>query len=840
MGDVTLIGLGFQNNIANRFQSANVNQAPGSAAFYACALVHVRESLLTDPVTCAYFGNFAPGAGWELGRIADTAASDPPNSPEIVTFRLRLGSGGTVVMTYSADASTIFGRTHLLAVSVVGLVATLYLNGTAVAQQTLGVPLVLGASRLNFGNQSGGGARSGDPIVSAAYSDSDSAAFISNQRVLFDKIRNGTSLTSSISELGLTAQYIYEGFSKKAPSLVPPTTPLPNFGSAGTNGDLTFAGPSPLFLNVDLDPDFTGGAQSTSGVGGVSLQDAYDNGNTIVTAPAVPVTVDTITIEDATIGTTAGPINISAAADINIQNETDTGANVFISSGESTVGGAVGNVQVRGGLGGAGAGGGDVVVAGGDGDGPGGDLSLQGGSSNTDVGGPVAIAGGFGGVTAPNGFDGGTITALGGAGGIAVAGGTGGNGGQFIVQGGPGGDATGVGATAGNGAEVNISGGLAGTPAGGAAAGTGGAFVGSGGAGGAGTGGDAQLRSGNGTLASGAVDISVGTSNGLVSPLRLTGGLATGVGSGPGGDIEVTGGNAAVGQGQDGGNVTIDGGTGDGATGVGGAITITGGVSTVGPGGGAFVVGGAGGGGGIDNGGFGGFASIRGGNASQPNEPGGTVQIYGGSASGVGGSGGSIDILGGTAGAAVSTGGPVTIRTGQSGTGLGADAGPMQVSLNGVGGGTPTSVIGGYYVDPANGRFTLRNYIPGAPATTSTGTLGLHVLNTAGEALQVITNGLVHFQSQQAAGTETTVGFRAAKSGDWKMMGRVFQRTFAVGEGVTFAVAHNLDVDAPGVFAYNTATGALIPLVAVVQNTKDQVTITIGGAVNGTVTVIGF
>jgi len=266
MGDVTTIGFGFQGDNSNRFASPILGQAAGSDAFYACVRVHVEESLLVAPTECAYFGNFnGVDAGWELGRAADVAAS-APSTPELVTFRARFGAGGVVEdLTCAVDASSVFGRTYLLAVSVIGLVATLYLNGTAVAELTLSAPFNPGLSGLTYGNRSGGGARSGDPLISAAYTDTDAANFISNQRLLFDRLRGGGNLVASIAALNLEAAYVYESFSQRAPSADVPTLPFKNYGTSGVSGDLIFIGSTALVHTADSDPDYTGGVQPVGG-----------------------------------------------------------------------------------------------------------------------------------------------------------------------------------------------------------------------------------------------------------------------------------------------------------------------------------------------------------------------------------------------------------------------------------------------------------------------------------------------------------------------------------------------------------------------------------------------
>jgi hypothetical protein len=879
MGDVTTIGLGFQGNNANRFESSILGQAPGSAAFYACVLVHVRESLLVAPTEAAYFGNFNNvDAGWELGRTFDTPASDPPNSPEIVTFRVRLGAGGiTEEIFYSMDASTIFGRTHMLAVSVIGLVATLYLNGTAVAALTLGAPLALGASRLTYGNRSGGGARSGDPIVAAAYSDTDAADFILNQRILFDRIRSGGNLASSIPALALEAAYIYEGFSQKAPNSGVPTLPLTNFGVAGVIGNLTFVGSTALNVNIDLDPDYTGGAQSTTGgPGGLNLQDAYNAGPTglIVTGGPGPFGVDDIRIANNEIFTLD---SAAAIPDLEINGGANTaggtGGNVDITSGASAgVGGGGGNVVVAAGAGeliggsvlvDAGEGtnlvngqGGDVFVNAGDGHGvsvggvvvvhagdhtglggQGGQAELTGGNSTGAIGGNTLVAGGTGGVDAPNGFVGGSVLVTGGPGGVATAGGTAGNGGQLIASSGNGGDATGAGATAGNGGELNLTAGAGGDALVGATPGVGGLLFLSGGNGEDGTGGAVLLTSGAGDLASGNIDITVGVSPGVVGLLSILGGPAIGIGSGPGGNVVVTGGPAANGEGQNGGSVDITGGLGDGPTGSGGAARLTGGTTGVGggPGGNATVIGGDGGGGAADNGGFGGTAIVSGGNSTQANQPAGEAQLEGGDATGAGAPafGGHVQIRGGSS--VSSDGGFVALSSGSGVTTT--DAGALGASFGGGGLGTPTSTDGGWYLDPTNGRFSLRNYTIGG---TPTGSLKVHELNTAGEALQSpAQQGLIHFQTEQAAGVATTVGFRASKSGNYGLVARVYQE--AISGAGPFVLVHNLDCNAPLAVVYDAAGTVVVPL-TVTQNSLDQITVTVAATVgaSGFITVVGI
>ncbi len=866
MGDATLVGLGFQGNANNRFQSVQPGVGTGGASFYACALVKINESLLVAPTECAYFGNFNNvNAGWEIGRDPDTAASDPPNTPETITLRVKFGAAGAVdTLTYSVDGSTMFGRIHLIGISVVGGVGTLYLNGTAVASLTLSGAFTIGASGLTYGNRSGGGLRSGDPIIAAAYSDTDAAAFISNQKALFDRLRSGGSLTSSITALSLDAQYIYEGYDQKAPNLGVPTTPLKNFGISGVLGDLTFVGTTALVVNIDPDPDYTGGGQSAShGPGGVSLQDAYNNGNTIVTAPGVPVEVDTISFEDDRIGTTAGALFVlpavagalllgtsdapgASSGNINLLvGAADNPGDLTLTGGLSAVGvgglisltgGATnaaasvgGNVSVTGGEGvGADSAGGTVLFTGGVGNGvgPGGDANLVGGAATGSAqgggagltggtatqgpGGVIGITGGAAGDDGLNGFLGGSINITGGLGGPAAAGGVAGNGGQFIVVTGAGGNATGAGASAGNGGDINIEAGSAGTAAGGASEGFGGALNLSAGTGNAGTGGNASLSSGSGDTQSGDLNIFVGSSNANIGLLTVQGGQAVGLGSGPGGAVLIQGGAPAVGEGQRGGHVDLQGHAGDGV-GNGGHAFVTGGASTTGTGGAAALVGGG------ATGGPGGGVTVQGGQSGGAN-PGGDVQLSGGTGNGGGGTGGNLFLQSGNGPAA-------------------ASAGSLQAAFA-LGSGTPTdTTVGGWYLNPADGRMSLRTYTVGG---VDTGALRVHRVNTAGEAAQAVDDGTIAFRTQQGGGSETTVGYRAAKSGDWGLMARVFQRTFTAGEGVTFAVAHNLDCDAPVVMLYNSGTGAFIPIVALVQNSKDQVTVTIGGAVNGFVTVVGF
>lgn len=172
-----------------------------------------------------------------------------------------------------------------------------------------------------------------------------------------------------------------------------------------------------------------------------------------------------------------------------------------------------------------------------------------------------------------------------------------------------------------------------------------------------------------------------------------------------------------------------------------------------------------------------------------------------------------------------------------TGSGSGAlTAGDFQVSLADLSG-TPTDNVGGFFIDPANNRLTLRSYTVEDPVVP--GSLRLHRINKDSEDFQGTDDGLLHFCTEQD-GPSTTVGFRAAKSGNYGLVSRIYQRPFTAAEGVTFAVLHNLDCNAPGVFMYNSLTGGIIPLVDVVQDSTNQVTVTIGGAVDGYVTVIGF
>lgn len=885
MGDTTLIGLGFQGDNNNRFQSTNPNQAPGSAAFYAAVLVQVKESLLSSPTECTYFGNYGADRGWDIGRAADQPASDPPNTPEFVTFRARLGTGGaTTTLEYTCDASSIFGRTFLLTVAVVGGVATLFVNASAVASETLGGALVLGNIGLTYGNVAGGGERSGDPVISAVYTDTDAADFITNQRSLFDLIRTSGKLAASITNLGLSAAYVYESFQHKAPISGLPTTPLKNYGSAGVNGNLTFAGTAPLVTNADTDPDYTGGAQSpSSGPGAVNLQDAYDAGPTglIATGAPGPVGVDDLRLEADTLSSVSADLNVfglddaAAPGRVNIQGGDATAINV--NGGEINVQGGTavggngngGNVTVRGGTGAGNLSGGEVTVLGGTsfGSAAGGPAQIVGGPSSGGTGGFAILRGADGGISGTQGLDGGNATILGGAGGasaspdtggtggtvtlqsgaggdatgaaatagtpgniiilagaagivaasaagvnggnIAATGGAGsnaeagdtaGNGGQIVLTTGAGGNATGALAVAGNGGELNIAAGAAGTAAGGATPGVGGALLLSAGTGGTGGGGTVNISGGNGDQFGGGVTIAAGASAGPILPVSINGGPALGVGSGPGGDVEIIGGPAAVGEPQNGGDIDITGGLA-GTTGIGGVVTISGGTSAVGPGGSVLILGGAGGGGGVDNGGVGGNIEITAGAATQPANQGGSLLLVGGSASGAGAApGGFISLDGGAS--TNQTGGAIFLRTGDGATD--ADNGFFSLGLGSAGGAGASATSGGFHLDPASNLLTLRNK---DFSGTETGSLLLHRLDTAGEALQAVTTGLLHYRSEQAAGVAVTVGFRAAKSGDYGLMGRCYSRTFEAADapGDVLVVTHNLDSEVVQYAVYDPA-----------------------------------
>jgi hypothetical protein len=769
MGDTTLIGLGFQGNNNNRFQSTNPNLAPGGVAFFACTLVQVKESLLSSPTQCTYFGNYGANRGWDIGRAADTAASDPPNTPEFVTFRARIGTGGaTTTLTYTCDASSIFGRTFLLGLSLVGGVATLYVNAAAVASETLGGPMALGNVGLAYGNVAGGGQRSGDPVIAAVFTDTDAADFLTEQRDLFDLVRGNGKLNASVTSLGLVAEYGYESFQQKAPTSGVPTTPLKNFGSAGVNGDLTFIGTAALVVNADPDPDYTGGAQSPSvGPGAVNLQDAYDSGPTGLIVTDVGI----------------GPFGVD---DVRIENS-------LINNGVAS-----GNLTVQAG-GGTGAGdGGTASVIGGHaaGSGAAGDVVISGGTPTTGPGNGVTIQGTTGGVSGTQGQQAGSIGILAGAGGASAAPDNGATGGQVIVQAGTGGNGTGGGTQPGNGGELNLSAGTAGTAAGGAGPATGGDAILSAGTGGAtGIGGATSVRSGNG-VQSGDLDVVGGScTGGIAGTVRVTGSPTTGIGSGPGGNVEINGGESAVGEAQDGGAVFVTGGTGDGAPAVGGRIDITGGTTRGGggPGGEVHIRGGAGGGGGLDTGGAGGNVTIEGGLAGQPNQPGGNLVLAGGQAGGAGSVGGDVTVASGSVIGASTGSGDVVIQSGQ-GTGVGSTAGSVQLGLNGVVG-TEAANAGGFYVNPANGRLSFRTF---TPAATATGAVRLPNINNAGEALQTADDGVMHYCTQQAVGVATTVGFRLAKSGDFALASRCYERTFVTADAPSdeLDVTHNLDSSA--------------------------------------------
>jgi hypothetical protein len=784
MPDPTLIGLGFQGNANNRFQSANPNLAPGSSNFYACVLVNIQESLLVAPVQASYFGNFnaaiPPNSfGWEIGRGADTPASDPPNSPEVITLRVRFGHGvSATTLSYSVDAMSMFGRTHLIGFSVIGLVATLYVNGAAVAQDTFVGAFNLGGSGLTYGNIAGGGSRSGDPVISAAYSDSDAANFIALQRALFEGVRTSGKLAATISVLGLSAGYIYESFQQKAPISGVPTTPLKNFGIAGVNGNLIFAGSVALVLNADPDPDYTGGSQSsTVGPGSVNLQDAYDAGPTglIVLGANGPVGVDELRFQ------TGGEITVTPGSSLNINTPNGTSGTVLIQTGDG--------IGVSSGT-----------------------LTLATGGSDVDIAGDLIFIGGAGGSLAGSGLSGSNFIGTAGVGGNAIAGGLGGVGGQILFTAGNGGDATGVGATAGQGGEINFEAGGAGIAAGGALEGPGGRASLSGGIGGAGIGGDARLVGGNGDTASGGVEIFAGTSDGNVGLVSISGGAASGIAAVPGGTVNIAGGASSNGASSDGGTVNIDGGLGDLTPGVGGAVNITGGTTRVsgGPGGPVSLIAGAGGGGILDNGGFGGEVIVRGGGATQENQPAGDGRIEGGNATGAGAParGGNVQVRGGNSTA--STGGALLATSGAGATA--ADAGPLQASFASSSGGA-TATIGGFHLEPADGRLSLRTYTVGG---VDTGSLRLHQLDNAAEAAQSVDDGLLHYSDEQAAGVAVTVGFHAAKSGDYGLMGRCYSRTFVAADtpGDVLTVTHNLDsevvqyavYDPAGVKAFEVAT----------------------------------
>lgn len=832
MGDPTLIGLGFQGAANSRFQSTNPNIAPGGADFYACVLVNLQQSLSGE---LSYFGNFAANIGWEIGRGSDTPASDPPNSPETVSLQVKIGNGGaTTTLSYAVDAMSMFGRTHLISISLIAGVASLHINGATVASETLSDPLTLGHFGLTYGNIAGGGQPSGDPIISAAYSDTDADAFLDNQRLLFEAIRTTGKLVTAIASLGLTAQFIYESFQQKAPTNSPPSTPLKNFGVLSTLGDLTFVGSVALSINVDTDPDYTGGSQSSStGPGGVNLQDAYDSGPTglIVTDVGIgPVGVDELRLQDSEVSTedAAAPATLSLLAG---SSPTLVGGAVTIASGAggTTEGtNAGGLVEVTTGAGGDspnGGAGGDFNVTTGNGG------AGTGNANAAGNGGSMAIQAGDGGIADSDteGGTGGNILIAGGAGSAVVSpeqGAVGGTGGQIIIHGGPGGDAADGSAIAGSGAEVNIEAGRAGFVSGGATSGVGGLLSMHGGSGNTGTGGNVHIGSGDGDIQSGDLRIDCGTHLATPGLMTLRGSTAAGIGSGPGGGILIIGGAAAVGEDQIGGTVQLEGGTSAGIA-AGGNARVFGGAADDGPGGGVTIAAADGGLSGLDLGGFGGTIAMYSGGATQPNQPAGEISITGGNASGTGGPalGGNIQLRAGDSTA--STGGAIIINAGIGASEI--DAGSITVAFN---------ATGGFTIVPTNNRISLNTY--GIGGGVSTGSLKVHTINTAGEAAQAITDGLFHFRTEQAGGTETTLGFRAAKSGNYGLVGRIFQRTFTAAEGVSFAVTHNLDCNAPGVFMYNSGTGALIPLVSVVQNSTDQVTVTIGGAVNGFVTVIGF
>jgi len=226
---------------------------------------------------------------------------------------------------------------------------------------------------------------------------------------------------------------------------------------------------------------------------------------------------------------------------------------------------------------------------------------------------------------------------------------------------------------------------------------------------------------------------------------------------------------------------------------------------------------------------------------------GGEVNISGGITAGVGTSqGGRVDILGGNSGGTIGeTGGEVFIRSGAGSTAV--NAGHVEVALA-AGSGGPAASVGGFYLDPTNGRFSLRTYtIGGVP----TGSLKLHELNTAGEALQLpAQQGLLHFQTQQAAGVATTVGFRASKSGDYALVGRVYNRTFVTADapGDTLNVTHNLDSTAVQVAVYDPTGVKLFEnpanLAGVVATSADvlQLTFSAGliGAGTWRVSVFGY
>jgi hypothetical protein len=458
--------------------------------------------------------------------------------------------------------------------------------------------------------------------------------------------------------------------------------------SAGGNGKIIFNSTTNTFRISQNGGAYADLATATS----VTLQQAYDNGEVIVTTTADGAIEFTgsnanndnvLEIRKSPVGAQSGAgvfvsMNANATGPAAIfSGATTSSAMVYVGNGQTSAAPITGTVHGTDASAIATAGGGITIRAGaGNTTGAGGTTSVLGGAAGASgAGGAVAITAG----------DAGTLAGVGGS--VTVTAGTGNSG-----AGSAGGDVT---ITAGHTTAVAGPGGAATLVGGvGGAGGRGGTCSVVGGAGGAsdGAGGPTSVQGGlgTGTGNGGAVTMSGGTpgATGNGGDASVFGGSGGGT-SGTGGQVSVFGGDANSGN-SSGGTVTIRGGLSRGnATGAG--VVIRGGESLDTANGGTVLIQG----GESGTGATGGGVSLVGGTSDGAN-PGGTIAILGGT-SGATGSGGPVQIEGALGGVTSGVGGAVAIA---GGAGVAGNSAGGAVSLTGGAGqgsatGGAASVVGG-------------------------------------------------------------------------------------------------------------------------------------------------